>query len=153
MRYSTEPRDRIYVKDYVFFSFAKNMGRHANKVAKILSNKYGQKLLDSAKKSNTDAIKTASKRTIQETAEATGDLMDNKIADEVTSASKKHNDGNDETEEDVEITIHKKRCRSPQEKQQIINELRLIPKKGCAFLKICIPHQMKIVKFFINQGL
>ena len=58
MRYSIEPRDRIYVKGYGFLSFAKNM-------RKILSNKYGQKRLDSAKKSATDAIKTASKRAIQ----------------------------------------------------------------------------------------
>ena len=113
MRYSIEPRDRIYVKSYGFLFFAKNMGRHANKVAKSLSNKYGQKLLDSAKKSTADAIKTASKRAIQKTAEATGDLIGNKIADKITSVSKKkstkelHN--NDETkEEDVEITTHKK---------------------------------------------
>ena len=58
MRYSIEPRDRIYVKGYGFLSFAKNMG-------KSLSNKYSQKRLDSAKKSTTDAIKTASKRAIQ----------------------------------------------------------------------------------------
>ena len=31
-------------------------------MGKSLSNKYGQKLFDSAKKSTTDAIKTASKR-------------------------------------------------------------------------------------------
>ena len=48
-RYSIEPRDRTYVKGYGFLSFAKNMG-------KSLSNKYSQKLLDSAKKSTTDAI-------------------------------------------------------------------------------------------------
>ena len=30
MRSSTEPRDRIYVKGYVFLSFAKNMGKHLN---------------------------------------------------------------------------------------------------------------------------
>ena len=48
---------------------------------KSLSNKYGQKFLDSVKKYTTDAIKTASKRAIQETAEATGDLIGNKIAD------------------------------------------------------------------------
>ena len=48
MRYSIEPRDRIYVKGCRFLSFPKNMG-------KSLSNKYGQKLLDSAKKSITDA--------------------------------------------------------------------------------------------------
>ena len=57
MRYSIERRDRIYVIGYGFFSFAKNMG-------KSLSNKYGQNLLDSAKKSTADAIKTALKRAI-----------------------------------------------------------------------------------------
>ena len=38
---------------------------------------------------------------------------------------------NDETkeEEDVEKTTHKKRYISPKERQQIIDELRLIPKK------------------------
>ena len=46
-------------------------------------------LLDIAKKSTTDAIKTASKREIQKTGEATGDLIRNKIADELTSLSKK----------------------------------------------------------------
>ena len=54
MRYSTEPKDRIYVKGYGFLSFAKKMGTH-------LSNKYSQKLFDTAKKFTTDAIKTASK--------------------------------------------------------------------------------------------
>ena len=39
IRYSIEPRDRIYVKECGFLSFAKNMVRHANKVAKSLSNK------------------------------------------------------------------------------------------------------------------
>ena len=55
---------------------------------KNFSNKCGQKLLDSAKRSTTDAIKTASKRAIQKTAEATGDLIGNKIADKIVSASK-----------------------------------------------------------------
>ena len=68
MRYSIEPRDRIYVKGYGFLSFAKNMG-------KSLSNKFGLKFLDSAKTSLTDAIKTASKRAIQKAAEATGDKI------------------------------------------------------------------------------
>ena len=76
MRYSIEPRDRICVRANGFLSFPKNM-----------SYKYSQKLLDSAKKSTTDVIKTALKRAIQET-EATGDLIVNKIADKITSASK-----------------------------------------------------------------
>ena len=50
MRYSIEPRDRIYVKEYGFLSFEKTMGKN-------LSNKYGEKLL----------------------AEGTGNLIVNKI--------------------------------------------------------------------------
>ena len=126
MRYSTEPRDRVYIKGYGFLSLAKN-----------LNNKYSQKLTDTAKKSKTDALKTASKRAIQKTAEATGDLIGNKIVDKITgiaspkgvSISKKpvkelHN--NDETEV-VELTANKKRYMSPKERQQIIDELRLVP--------------------------
>ena len=41
------------------------------------------------KKSTTDAIKTASKRPTQKIAEATSDLIVNKIADKITSVSKK----------------------------------------------------------------
>ena len=64
MRYLIEPRDRIYVKGYGFLCFAKNIGKN-------VSNKYGQKIINTAKKSTTDATKTASKRAIQKTAEAT----------------------------------------------------------------------------------
>ena len=64
------------------------MGTHAIKLAKSLSNKYGQNLLDNAKKSTTDVIKVASKRAIKKKAEATGDLIRNKIADKITSVSK-----------------------------------------------------------------
>ena len=108
------------MKGYGFLSFAKNMG-------KSLSNKYGQKLLDSAKKSTADAIKTASKRAIQKTAEATGDLIGNKIADKITSVSKKKSN-NDNNNDDVELATHKKRYISPEERQQIIDELRLVLK-------------------------
>ena len=75
---------------------------------------------------------------IQKTAEATGDLIGNKIADKITSVSKKKSakelHSNDETKkEDVEITTHKKRYISPEERQQIIDELRLVPKKDAYF--------------------
>ena len=66
--------DRIYVKGYGFLSFT-------IKMSKNLSCKYSKKLLDSAKKSATDTIKTTSKRVIQKTTEATGDLISNKMAD------------------------------------------------------------------------
>ena len=78
MCYSIEPTERRYVKGYGFLSFARN-----------LNNKYGQTLVDSAKRSATDTFKIASKRAIQKTAEATEDLIGNKIADKITSYSKK----------------------------------------------------------------
>ena len=73
------------MKGYGFLSFARNIGTHAAKVAKNMSNKYRQKLVDSAKKFATDAIKIASKRAIQKTAGATGDLIGNKIAEKITA--------------------------------------------------------------------
>ena len=86
MRYSIEPRDRIHVKGYGFLSFAKNMGKSlSNKYAATSATNVAQKLLDSAKKSTTDARRTASKRVIQKSAEAAGDLIGNKIADKITS--------------------------------------------------------------------
>ena len=125
MRYSLEPRDRIYVKGYGFLSFAKNIG-------KSLSNKYGQKL-DGSKKSTTDVTKTASKRAIQKTAGATSDLIGNEIADKIINVSKKKPTKelpNDETkEEDVEIATSKKRYISSEVRKQIIEELKLVPKK------------------------
>ena len=114
MRYSLEPKDRIYVKGYGFMSFARSM-----------SNKYGKKLVDTAKKSATDAIKTVSKRALPKAAEATGDLVGNKIADKITSVSKKSTKKLPTIDEDAELTTTKKRYISPEERQQIIDELRL----------------------------
>ena len=85
-------------------------------------------LLITLKKSAIDAVKTASKRAIQKTAEATGDLIGNKIADKITSASKKKSTKKLPTiDEDAELSTHKKRYMSPEERQQIIDELRLVP--------------------------
>ena len=96
-------------------------------MGKNLSNKYSQKLFDSAKKSTVGAIKTALKRAIQKNAEVTGDLIGNKIADKITSFSKssvelrsKNDDANSE------IKVPKKRYASPEEGQQVIDELRLV---------------------------
>ena len=119
MRYSVEPKGIIYVKWYGFLSFAKNMGKN-------LSNEYGQKLLDTAKKSTMDAIKTASKRAIQKTAEVTGDLIGNKIADKITSVSEKIQNNESEADSTSPNDVPKKRYISPEERQQIINELRLV---------------------------
>ena len=89
MRYSIEPRNRIHVKGYGFMFFPRSM-----------SNKYGHKLVDTAK--------------------------GNKIADKVTSVSKKKSTTTNN--DDVELPTHKKRYISPEERQQITDELTLVPK-------------------------
>ena len=105
------------MKEYGFMSFARSM-----------SNKYGKKLVDTVKKSATDAIKTASKTAIQKTAEATGDLVGNKIANKIKSVSKKSAKKLPTIDEDAELTTHEKRYISPEERQQIIDELGLVPR-------------------------
>ena len=77
MRYSTEPRFKTYVKGNGFLSFARKFGYT-----------YGKKIVDTANKTGIDAAKTASKRVVQKNAEATGDLIGNKIADKITLISK-----------------------------------------------------------------
>ena len=51
--------------------------------ARKLCEKYGKKLIDTATKTRIDPGKSASKRVVQKTAEATGDLTENKIADKI----------------------------------------------------------------------
>ena len=60
-RCSTEPKFRKYFKGYSLLSFARKFG-----------DKYGKKLKDTTTKTGIDAAKTASKRVVQKTAEATG---------------------------------------------------------------------------------
>ena len=77
---------------YGFLFSAKNMGENIGKnTSKSLTVKYSpcmlamhQKILDHAKESATDALKTASKRAIQKAAKATGYLIGNQIADAVS---------------------------------------------------------------------
>ena len=89
MRYSVQPRDLIFVKGYRFLSFAKNIGKNIGKnISKNLSGKYSQKLVNHAKKSAADALKTSSKRIIQKTAEATSGLIGDKTADIIMKVSK-----------------------------------------------------------------
>ena len=61
----------------VFLSFPRKFG-----------DKYGKKLMDTATKTGIDAAKTASKRLVQKTAEATGDVIGKKQADKITSIGK-----------------------------------------------------------------
>ena len=89
MRYSTEPRFRKYVKGYRFLTFARKFG-----------DKYGKKVIDAASKTGMDAAKTASKRVVRNTAEATGYLIGNKIAYTITSINQKKQN---------KLTFHRKK--------------------------------------------
>ena len=70
MRYSTERKFRKYIKGNGVLSFAREF-----------CDEYGKKLMDATTKIGIDAAKTASKKAVQKTAEATGDLIGNKIDD------------------------------------------------------------------------
>ena len=66
------------------------------------------------------------KRAIQKTGEATGDLFGNKIANRITKVSKNSQQNNSDTvtnEHDKEII--KERYISQEERQKIIDDLRL----------------------------
>ena len=56
-------------------------------------------LLDHAKQSATDALKTALNRAIQKPAETTGDLIGNKIAEKIARVSKTSPQNSSETNE------------------------------------------------------
>ena len=63
IRYSVQPRDRIFVKGYRFLSITRNMAENiAKNTSKILSGKYNQKRFDHSKQSAADAIKANSKK-------------------------------------------------------------------------------------------
>ena len=107
MRYSIEPRERRYVKGYGFVSFARNF-----------SDKYSKSLMDKLIDVNKKFAKTAGEKILKKSAEPTGDLIGNKIADKITSASKKSHD-------EVNNEIPKERYISPKKRQKIIDELKL----------------------------
>ena len=106
MQYSKEPKFRKYVQGYSFLSFAKKF-----------KDRYGKKLIDTATKTGIDAAKTASKRVVQKTAEVTGGLIGNKIADKITSIDKSKEKEKINKPEEIYIP--------PEKRQQIIDDLKL----------------------------
>ena len=108
MHYSIDAKERRYVKGYGFVSFARNF-----------SDKYSKYLMDKGIDVSKTFAKTAGKKILKETAKATGDLIVNKIADKITSASKKSQS------DEVNNEIPKERYISPNKRQRIIDELKL----------------------------
>ena len=112
MRYSLEPNYRKYVEGYGFMSFARNFG-----------DKYGKKLMDSATKTGKEFAKAAGNKVIHKSAEATEDLVGNKIVDKITSIgkarSRKEKDEENVMKEMQEVII------PPEKRKQIIKDLKL----------------------------
>ena len=106
MRYPTEPKYRKYVKGYGFLSFSRKFG-----------DKYVTKLMGTATETGMGAVKTASKRVVQKIAEATEDLIGNKIADKITSLGKSKSKEKENERKEVYVL--------PEKQQQIIDDLRL----------------------------
>ena len=65
---------------------------------------YGKKLMDTATKIGIDTTKTASKWVVQKTAEATGDLIGNKIADKITSPGKTQSKEKEDQRQEIYIS-------------------------------------------------
>ena len=121
MRYSNVPEDRISVKGYGFSSFTYNN-------SKDLSSKYSHRLLDLAKQSAADRVKIASKIANQNKSRGTGDLIGNKIADDITKVSRTSpQDSLEGVESEIENNrLDRKVYTSPEKKQKIIDDLRLV---------------------------
>ena len=93
MRYSIVPRDRIHIKGYGFLSFAKNMSN----MSIVKTSWYCQKNLQQMQQ------KLLQREQFKKTAKASGDLIGNKIADEIIKTSKTLQSNLDEAKNETEI--------------------------------------------------
>ena len=125
MRYSLEPHYRRYVQGQGFMSFPRNIGNKYGKkifdVGKSMKNKYGKKILDNSLSAGKDFTKIAGKKILTKSAETTGDLIGNKIADRITKSARNKEQKEDDRimEETQEIII------PPEKREQIIRDLKL----------------------------
>ena len=79
--------------------------RMALSFSRRFGDKYGKKLVDAATKTGIDAAKTASKRVVQRTAEARGDLIGNKIVDRITSLGKIKSKEKEKEEQESKLSM------------------------------------------------
>ena len=96
-------------------SFARNIGNKYGKkifdksldVGKSMKKKYGKKILDNSLSAGKDFAKIASKKVPTKSAEATGDMIGNKIADRITKSTRNKTQKEDDRimEETQEIII------------------------------------------------
>ena len=96
MRYSLEQHHRKYVQGQGFMSFARNIGNKYGKkifdksldVGKSMKKKYSKKILDNSLSAGKDFAKIAGKKVLTKSAEATGHLIGNKVADRITKSTR-----------------------------------------------------------------
>ena len=129
MRYSLEPHYRRYDQGQGFMSFARNIGNKYGKkifdksvdVCKSRKKRYGRKILDNSLSAGKDFAKIAGKKVLTKSAEATGDLIGNKIANRITKNTRNKAQKEDDRimEETQEIII------PPEKIEQIIKDLKL----------------------------
>ena len=124
MRYPLEPHYRRYVQGQEFMSFARNVGNKYGKklfdksidVSKSTKKKCGKKILDNSLSAGKDFAKITGKKVLTESAEATGDMIGNKIADRITKSTRNKAQKEDDRimEETQEVII------PPEKREQII---------------------------------
>ena len=125
MRYSLEPNYRKYIQGQGFMSFAKNIGnKYGRKIfdkSIDASNKYGRKILDKSMDVGKGFAKIAGKKILHKSAEATEEMIGNKVADRITKSSR-----NNAQKEDDRIMGETQEILTPPEKrEQIIRDLKL----------------------------
>ena len=104
-------------------SFAKNIGNKCGR--KIFdksidaSNKYGRKILDKSIDASKDFTKIAGKKVLHKSAEATGEMIGNKVPDRITKSSRSKAQKEDDRimEETQEIYL------PPEKTEQVIRDL------------------------------
>ena len=129
MRYLLELHHRRYVQGQGFMSFAKNIGNNYGKkifdksidVSKSMKKKYGKKILHNSSSAGKDFAKIAGKKVLTKIAEATANLIGNKIADRITKSTTNKAQKEDDRimEETQEMLI------LPEKREQIIRDLKL----------------------------
>ena len=90
-------------------------------VGKKYGKKYGNKLLDNSISAGKDFAKITGKKVLTKSAEATGDVIGNKMADRITKSSRNKTQKEDDRimEETQELII------PPEKREQIIRDLKL----------------------------
>ena len=89
--------------------------------SKSMKKKYGKKILDNILSAGKDFAKIAGKKVLTKSAEATGDMIGNKIAGRITESTRNKAQKEDDRimEETQEIII------PPEKREQIIKDLKL----------------------------